>query len=329
LPITGFGRRRSGDDDFEKSPDAALRFILRRCGVRLSTPHSSGFARLACGAFFEVVEFEHLYDFLRVHQDMKEIRIGVIGGTRGMGRWFARFLRKQGFAVAVCDETTKLTPAKLSGSCDVVVVSVPIGITVEIIRAIGPLLHQESLLMDLASLKAAPVEAMLKYSRSEVIGCHPLFGPQVRSIRGRHIALCPARTKRWLPWLRSVLQAAGARIVETTPEEHDRSMALVQGLNHLNSLALGVVLSGADASLSDLAPFSTPVFQEKLNIAEKVFRPNPRLYAEVMVLNPDMEQVVALYEQTLSDLKMLIRKKDTAGLIALIGHHASRLWPAR
>jgi len=45
-------------DDFVKSPDAALRGILCRCGVRPSTPHSSGFARLACGAFYEVVESE-------------------------------------------------------------------------------------------------------------------------------------------------------------------------------------------------------------------------------------------------------------------------------
>jgi len=41
-------------DGFVKSPDAALRFIPRRCGVRQST-HSSGFARLACRLFYEAV----------------------------------------------------------------------------------------------------------------------------------------------------------------------------------------------------------------------------------------------------------------------------------
>ena len=42
-------------DDFVKSPSAALRCILRHCGVTISTPHSSGFARLAYGAFYEAV----------------------------------------------------------------------------------------------------------------------------------------------------------------------------------------------------------------------------------------------------------------------------------
>ena len=39
-----------------KSPYAALRFPLRHCGVRRSTPHSSGVARLASGAFCEAVD---------------------------------------------------------------------------------------------------------------------------------------------------------------------------------------------------------------------------------------------------------------------------------
>lgn len=259
---------------------------------------------------------------------MKDIQIGVIGGTRGMGRWFARFLRKQGLSVAVCDEKTKLTPTALAGSCDVVVVSVPIGKTDGIIAEIGPLLHQESLLMDLTSLKAVPVGAMLKYSPSEVIGCHPLFGPQVRSIRGRHIVLCPARTKRWLPWLRSVLHAVGARISETTPQEHDRRMALVQGLNHLNSLLMGMVLNETGECLEELSPFSTPAFGEKMKLVKRILRPHVRLSAEIMMLNPDIGLILDRYEQMLSELKILIRGKDVEGLIALMEHHGNRLWPA-
>jgi hypothetical protein len=56
-------------DGFVKSPDSALRFIPRHCGVRKSTPHSSGFARLACGVFYEAVESIPFRDFLRVRHD--------------------------------------------------------------------------------------------------------------------------------------------------------------------------------------------------------------------------------------------------------------------
>jgi prephenate dehydrogenase len=260
---------------------------------------------------------------------MNNIRIGIIGGTGGMGRWFADFFIGQDYLVQVCGKHTAVKPVELAGQCDVVVVSVPIGITCDMIEQIGPCLRKEALLMDLTSLKAEPVKAMLQYSSAEVIGCHPLFGPQVETLAGQHVVLCPARAERWLPWLRSVLGEAGALLVEATPAEHDQRMALVQGLNHLNSLTLGMVLSDAGASLADLASFSTPGFQEKLKIVEKVLRPNPRLYAEIITLNPDIGQIVDCYERALSELKTLIGKKDTGEVIALMEHHAARLWPTR
>jgi hypothetical protein len=57
-------------DGFVKSPSAALRFIFRLCGVRLCTPHSARFARLASGAFYCAV---HLGDFLRGHQTSSRV----------------------------------------------------------------------------------------------------------------------------------------------------------------------------------------------------------------------------------------------------------------
>jgi len=53
-------------DGYVKSSDAALRFILPRlspgqaCGVHRGTPHSSGFARLACGLFTKPPHFHDL-----------------------------------------------------------------------------------------------------------------------------------------------------------------------------------------------------------------------------------------------------------------------------
>jgi len=58
-------------DDFVKSPDAVLRFILPfdklRAGYLTLMVSLSNHARLACGAFYEAVEFGLFFDFLRVH----------------------------------------------------------------------------------------------------------------------------------------------------------------------------------------------------------------------------------------------------------------------
>jgi len=59
------------NDGFVKRPDAALRFTLRRCSVRNSTPHSSGFARLACGLFTKPSCFRDFYDFFMISESRK------------------------------------------------------------------------------------------------------------------------------------------------------------------------------------------------------------------------------------------------------------------
>src|SRR5208337_4995691 len=101
------------------------------------------------------------------------------GGTGGMGRIFAELFRQQGYRVLVSGRRQGPDIPAMTAQCQVIIVSVPIGITVEIIERIGPLMEEDALLMDLTSLKTEPVQAMLRSSQAEVIGLHPLFGPGV------------------------------------------------------------------------------------------------------------------------------------------------------
>jgi prephenate dehydrogenase len=156
---------------------------------------------------------------------MKDIQIGIIGGTGGMGRIFADLFRQEGYTVHVSGKAQGLDIPTMTKTCQVVIVSVPISITLEIIKQVGPHMKQGSLLMDLTSLKIEPIKAMLQSSPAEVIGLHPLFGPGVDAIAGHTIVLCPARTEQWLDWLRDVLKKHGATLIETTPERHDELMA--------------------------------------------------------------------------------------------------------
>jgi len=255
---------------------------------------------------------------------MRDIAIGIIGGTGGMGKWFADFFKKGGYPVLASGRRTGVTIQGMVKKCQVVVVSVPISATCEIIERVGPHMGRESLLMDLTSLKGEPVKSMLKSSVSEVIGLHPLFGTAADSIAGHKIVLCPARTKKWLDWLKEILTKNGADIIETTPERHDELMALVQVLNHLNSITMGMILRESGVDLVELKRFATPMFHTKLDTIEKVFTNNPRLYAEIITLNPNIHKILDLYGKTLSDLKSLISKKKTETLVELIQERS--LW---
>jgi prephenate dehydrogenase len=213
----------------------------------------------------------------------------------------------------------------MASTCPVVVVSVPIGATLEVIRKVGPFMKENSLLMDLTSLKVEPMRAMLESSVSEVIGLHPLFGPSQPSLAGQNIALCPGRGENWLPWVRNLLEKNGGRIVETTPERHDEIMATVQGINHLDTIIMGFFLQEVGLDPAILERFSTPILRTKMEIIQKVFS-HPALYAEIIALNPYLRRMTELYQKTFADIKLVAEKGISEDLRRLIEQRKTGPW---
>jgi prephenate dehydrogenase len=249
---------------------------------------------------------------------MKDIHIGIIGGTGGMGGVFAGLFRKEGYTIHVAGRQRGPDIPQMAEQCQVVIISVPLNITLQIIEQVGPHMRKGSLLMDLTSLKTEPVKAMLQSSPAEVIGLHPLFGPGVDAIAGHTIVLCPARTEGWLDWVRDIFTRHEATIIETSPERHDELMALVQALNHLNSITMGMVLQEWGEDLADVQRFTTPMFHTKLDIIREIFTNNPRLYAEIITMNPHTDKILDCYGRALADVATLIKAGDAGALAELM-----------
>ena len=253
-----------------------------------------------------------------VNFPVKDFAIGIIGGTGGIGQWFADFFAGQGHTVRVSGKSEGMSLPEFAAACRIVIVAVPIASTIDVIRKVGPLLPEEALLMDLTSLKEKPVREMLAASRAEVIGCHPLFGPDVPSMTGQNIVLCPARGGRWLGFLQEIFAKNGARITVTAPAVHDRMMALIQGLTHLDTILTGLTLKDSDVESSEIEAFSTPVFRTKQAIAGKVFGPRPGLYAALLAENPNMPALLEMFERNFLMVKEMLLQGNTTGLEALL-----------
>lgn len=249
---------------------------------------------------------------------MDHFSIGIIGGTNGIGKWFAEFFSAEGCPVYVTGRKTGPSFAEIAALCRAVVVAVPVAVTVEVIEKIGPLLAEDSLLMDLTSLKEEPVAAMLSATSAEVVGGHPLFGPDVASLRGNNIVLCPARGERWFPIMKTLFEKGGARVTATSPEEHDRMMSLVQGLTHFNTIMMELTLRDSGKTLSELEPFSTPIFRLKQALGTRLFHQNADLYAAILTKNSHIMQVIEQYEKNLCLIRGLISERDASGLAGLL-----------
>ncbi|MDD5476202.1 MAG: prephenate dehydrogenase/arogenate dehydrogenase family protein [Syntrophales bacterium] len=239
-----------------------------------------------------------------------KIEIGIIGGRGGMGKWFSALLREQGYVVHQSGRRSGMSMEEMSRRCSVVVVSVPIETTSHVIKSIGPLLDRESLLMDMTSLKEDPVHWMLSSTDAEVMGCHPLFGPNPDPGQDLSVVLCPARMEKWSAWPAGVFRDAGLRVIETTPENHDRVMAVVQGINHLNSILMSLIIRECGIGRQELEKFATPLFRSKLAITDKVDAGNSRMYAEIMAGNQHLSPLLHRYGEIFRELCDLLQRGE-------------------
>jgi chorismate mutase/prephenate dehydrogenase len=252
-----------------------------------------------------------------VPPDVQQRSVAVIGGKGGMGRCMADLFADLGHAVMIADLDTDLSPQEAAGAADVVVISVPIDITVQVIRELGPLVRPEALLMDVTSIKTAPLEQMLESCPGSVIGTHPLFGPSVHSVQGQRIVITPGRGDAWLAWLESMLRARGLTIKRATPQEHDRAMAVIQVLTHFATEVMGKALVDLGVSVDETLDYTSPVYLMELLMTARHFAQSPELYASIQMSNPLTGKVTEAFVQAAAAHRDTLAANDHTAVAAL------------
>ncbi len=182
-----------------------------------------------------------------MHPSAKTISSVGLMGFGAFGRLVARHLQPHARLavfdpaqdVPASDEGQGLARAGLDGigACDLVILAMPVSGLRTAIADLRPHLRAGTVVLDVGSVKIGPAAAMLAGlpEHVEIVGTHPLFGPQSarNGVRGLKLALCPIRGRsawRIGAFLRRTL---GLDVIVTTPEAHDREAAMVQGLTHL------------------------------------------------------------------------------------------------
>lgn len=246
------------------------------------------------------------------------LTVAIIGGSGQMGQWFQRFFTGQGLTVLTADLDTRQTPEEVAAQADVVMLSVPIPKVVAVTQDISPHLRPDAVLMDNTSVKQRPLDAMLKAFPGEVVGTHPLFGPKEKSIEGRTVVLCPGRGESWLQWLKDLLEQAGALVKVTSATEHDRLMAVVQGLSHFVLIALERAIRQLGVSPQDLEDYSTPTFATLHRLAQRLLSQDAQLYACIQLANPANRPALRALEDAVADILYFIQRQNVDGLVRLL-----------
>lgn len=254
-------------------------------------------------------------------------RIGIIGGTGPLGRWFEALFRRDGYDVLACGRRTELTCEELARKCDIVILSLPVEAAMGMCEVVGPMLSERQLFTDFCSLKETVVEEMAKHSKAEVMGSHPLFGPSVASLEGQNVVVCPKRPGPLSEDLVACYKRNGATISEMSAPEHDQCMAVVQGLIHMLSICMGRTLQKLDIRPEAAIRISTPVFRLKAELVGRLFSQDLSLYTMLVEDNPHFPSVLETFLSSVDEARGRMHVTGPEGFESMLENIREYLGP--
>ena len=269
------------------------------------------------------------------------MKIAIIGGSGKMGRWFARFLLKEGQEVIITGRNErKLLEAKRQlgsveattdnvaavKSADTILISVPVDNFEEIVEQVSPGIRPEQVIIDVTSIKVFPVETMHKHIKTGLtLGTHPVFGPGAKGIANQNFVLTPTnqRETALAQKVREYLETRGAKVTLMTPQEHDEAMAVILGLAHFIAIVSADTLLSFDR-LKQMEAISGITYKVLLTLVESVISEDPGLYASLQMSLPNMMEIEKLFQRRVKTWAGLVENKDKQKFVERMGALKSR-----
>ncbi|MGL4936837.1 bifunctional chorismate mutase/prephenate dehydrogenase [Shewanella sp.] len=246
--------------------------------------------------------------FKQVKKDLGSVVI--VGGKGQLGGLFQQMLTLSGYQVKLLDKDDWQHAEALFADAGLVLVTVPIAITCDLIREQLTQLPLDCILADLTSIKTDPLKAMLAAHPGPVVGFHPMFGPDVGSLAKQVVVVCHGREADKYQWLLEQIAIWGARIVEAEAERHDNAMQLVQAMRHFSTFVYGLNLCKEEADIETLLQFSSPIYRLELAMVGRLFAQSPELYADIIFAQQDSQHAISDYLENYREALELLKRGD-------------------
>lgn len=238
----------------------------------------------------------------------------IVGGHGQMGRLFERMLTLSGYQVRILEHEDWARAETLLADAGMVLISVPIHRTVEVIKRL-PRLPEDCILVDLASIKNAPLQAMLAAHTGPVLGLHPMFGPDSASLAKQVVVYCEGRRPEAYQWLLEQIRVWGVRLHRSSALEHDQNMSFIQALRHFATFAYGLHLAEENVDLEQLLALSSPIYRLELVMVGRLFAQDPQLYADIIMASESNLALIKRYYQRFGKAISLLERRDKQAFI--------------
>ena len=240
--------------------------------------------------------------------------IVIVGGYGKLGRLFGRMFKLSGYQVEVIDRDDWEQADEILSKAGLVMVTVPIDHTLEIIRKFGNL-PSSCILCDLTSIKSGPLQAMLDIHHGPVVGLHPMFGPDVPSLAKQVVVYCNGRGEEDYQWLLKQLSIWGASLCDMDADEHDHGMTLIQALRHFTSFTYGLHLSRENPNIEQLLQLSSPIYRLELAMVGRLFGQDPNLYGDIILSSDENVQMIKRFHQCFGEAIDILDGRDKQAFV--------------
>lgn len=246
---------------------------------------------------------------------MKKIyKVVVLWGTNGFWKWLVDYIQKEFWEYVSLDvigsKGNRIAAVK---NADIVIYSVPISVTQKVIEETLSHLKPWTVVADVTSIKKFPSAAMQMRDDIIVIPTHPMFGPYISTIAGQVVVLTPEESikETWAyKFLYNFLKSKKAKVIESTPEYHDKMMAIVQWLTHLNMFVVGETIKRLGFNITNSMDFISPIYKLMVSSVGRYLWQNPWLYADIQMYNDEVLCVHEAFLDTAQNFHDSVKSKD-------------------
>ena len=236
-------------------------------------------------------------------------KISIIGGSGGMGQWLKRYFEGMGAEVKIIGRSSgKPEDAKDS---DVVIISVPPSAVASALKKMDAVCRKDALIFDISSIKSPFAKEIKELAqRRKVCSVHHMFGPSAATMLNRNVVICDCGNKTAVKEAADLFDNEGSNLIFTTIERHDQLTAYVLAFAHASNIVFFTALRESGIPFDDLNKVASTTFKRCLSSSIPVSEENAPLYHEIQRLNDNIEEMWAVFEKALKQVKKASLSKD-------------------
>ncbi|HXW52743.1 MAG TPA: prephenate dehydrogenase/arogenate dehydrogenase family protein [Myxococcota bacterium] len=311
------------DRDSKREKEVFENAVLMAKGLDLPKDFAIALQKLIVEASLSCQE----QDRIKNSDDDVKKSVAVVGGAGRLGQWLYRFFSDSGHEVSVidlvhpgfpCQYSTELEPS--ADSYDIIAVATPIRISNDILGQIYALKLKHPTIFDTSSVKAPVYQSLLKLKENgvRVTSLHPMFGPSVNLLYGKHVIRTSLGVKEADDLVSEIFRATPLQVVDMSIDEHDTIIAILLSLSHMINIVFIRALAESQFSVEYLEKFSSPTFSNLLAVAKKVMSENPQLYFEIQALNPHTQKTHQQLSQAMTEVTSAVAQFDEEKFVAIM-----------